>query len=94
MARAKQYADRVNIIKRIKLGSQWPFASVVEHNGRIVRDHVWVAGRDEHHPEGRYYLEWYEAGKRRRKPVPRVFYILCKCKFLKLRRNEWESTRN
>jgi len=24
----------------------------------------------------------------------RVFYILCKCKFLKLRRNEWESTRN
>jgi hypothetical protein len=24
----------------------------------------------------------------------RVFYILCKCKFLKPRRNEWESTRN
>ena len=77
MARAKQYADRVNVIKRIKLGSKWPFAPVVEHNGRIVRDHVWVAGRDEHHPEGRYYLEWYEAGKRRRKPVP---------KFEKLRR--------
>ncbi len=76
MARAKQYADRVNIIKRIKLGSKWPFASVVEHNGRIVRDHVWVAGRDEHHPEGRYYLEWYEAGKRRRKPVPKFENLL------------------
>jgi integrase/recombinase XerD len=49
MARAKQYADRVNIIKRIKLGSKWPFASIVEHNGRIVRDHVWVAGQEEHH---------------------------------------------
>jgi len=51
MTRAKQYADRFNVIKRIKLGSKWPFAPVVEDNGRIVRDHVWVAGRDEHHPE-------------------------------------------
>ncbi len=76
MARAKLYADRVNVIKRIKLGSKWPFAPVVEHKGRIVRDHVWVAGRDEHHPEGRYYLEWYEAGKRRRKPVPRFENLL------------------
>ena len=76
MARAKQYADRVNVIKRIKLGSKWPFAPVVEHNGRIVRDHVWVAGRDEHHAEGRYYLEWYEAGKRRRKPVPKFENLL------------------
>jgi integrase/recombinase XerD len=68
MTRAKQYADRFNVIKRIKLGSKWPFAPVVEDNGRIVRDHVWVAGRDEHHPEGRSYLEWYEAetGDRRR----------------------------
>jgi hypothetical protein len=49
---------------------------VVEHNGRIVRDHVWVAGRDEHHPEGRYYLEWYEAGKHRRKPVPKFENLL------------------
>ena len=79
MARAKQYADRVNIIKRIKLGTKWPFAPVVEHNGRIVRDHVWVAGRDEHHPEGRYYLEWYEAGKRRRKPVPKFENLLAVC---------------
>ena len=69
MARAKQYADRVNVIKRIKLGSKWPFAPVVEQNGRIVRDHVWVAGRDEHHPEGRYYLEWYEVGPEVRESV-------------------------
>jgi integrase/recombinase XerD len=76
MARAKQYANRVNIIKRIKLGSKWPFAPVVEHNGRIVRDRVWVVGQEEHHPEGRYYLEWYEAGRRRRKPVPKFEDLL------------------
>ena len=76
MARAKQYADRVNVIKRIKLGSKWPFAPVVERNGRIVRDHVWVRKRDEHHPEGRYYLEWYEDGRRRRKPVERYDLLL------------------
>ncbi|MGC2614854.1 MAG: hypothetical protein WA354_12555, partial [Terracidiphilus sp.] len=69
MARAKQYADRVNIIKMVKVNGKWPFARIVERNGRIIRDHVWVDGRDEHHPEGRYYLEWYEDGKRRRKPV-------------------------
>jgi hypothetical protein len=40
MARAKQYADRVNIIKRIKPGTKWPFAPVIERNGRIVRNHV------------------------------------------------------
>lgn len=69
MARAKQYADRVNVIKMVKVNGKWPFAPVVERNGRIVRDHVWIRGRDEHHPEGRYYLEWYEAGKRRREAI-------------------------
>jgi hypothetical protein len=52
MARAKQYADRVNIIKMVKANGKWPFARIVERNGRIIRDHVWVDGRDEHHPEG------------------------------------------
>jgi hypothetical protein len=56
MARAKQYADRVNVIKRIKAGTKWPFAPVVERNGRIVRDHVWIRGHDEYHPEGRITL--------------------------------------
>lgn len=69
MARAKLYADRVNIIKMVKVAGKWPFAPVVERNGRIIRDHVWVSGHEEHHPEGRYYLEWYEAGRRCRRPV-------------------------
>ena len=43
MARARQYADRVNIIKMVKVNGKWPFARIVERNGRIIRDHVWVA---------------------------------------------------
>jgi integrase/recombinase XerD len=70
MGRTRQYAGRVNVIKRIKIGDRWPFAAVVEKNGKLVRDHVWVAGKDEHHSEGRYYLEWYEGNRRRRQAVP------------------------
>lgn len=55
MGRTRQYAGRVNVIKRIKIGKRWPFAAVVERNGKMVRDHVWVLGRDEHHPEGHYH---------------------------------------
>lgn len=76
MARSRQYADRVNVIKMVKVDGKWPFAKVVERNGRIVRDHVWIAGQDEHHPEGRYYLEWYELGRRRRKPVESFDLVL------------------
>jgi integrase/recombinase XerD len=76
MARAKLYAERVNIIKMVKVAGKWPFAPVVERNGRIIRDHVWVSGHEEHHPEGRYYLEWYEAGRRRRKPVSKFEDLL------------------
>jgi len=69
MGRAKQYAERVNILKKIRVGRVWKLAAVVERNGKIVRDHVWITGRDEYHPEGGYYLEWYQSGKRRRQAV-------------------------
>jgi hypothetical protein len=36
VARAKQYVDRVNVIKRIKVNGEWPFAPAVERSGRIV----------------------------------------------------------
>jgi integrase/recombinase XerD len=38
MARAKLYAERVNIIKMVKVAGKWPFAPVVERNGRIIRE--------------------------------------------------------
>ena len=65
----KLYAHRVKILKYVKVGEAWRFANVVKRSGRIVRDHILITGRDEHHPEGSYYLEWYEHGKRHRKAV-------------------------
>ncbi|HEY0162023.1 MAG TPA: tyrosine-type recombinase/integrase [Edaphobacter sp.] len=69
MGRNRQYADRVNVIKQVKHEGKWRFAPLVQRNGKIVRDHVWINGTDEHHTEGSYYLEWYEDGGRRRQPI-------------------------
>ena len=69
MVEAKQYGERVNIVKYIRVEKKWRFAAVVEKRGRVIRDQVWIARRKEHHPEGRYFLEWYQAGKRRRHSV-------------------------
>ena len=69
MVEAKQYGERVNIVKYIRVEKKWRFAAVVEKRGRIIRDQVWIARRKEHHPEGRYFLEWYQGGKRRRHSV-------------------------
>jgi len=69
MARTKGYAERVNVLKKVRVNGSWKLASVLERNGKIVRDHVLISGNDEHHPEGGYYLEWYQEGKRRRKAV-------------------------
>lgn len=76
MGRSRQYAERANILKKIQLGQRWKFAPVVERKGKIVRDHVWVSGRDEHHPEGNYYLEWYQEGKRCRLSVGKFDSVL------------------
>ncbi len=40
MARSKQYAERVNILKKVRVGGAWKLTAVVERNGKIVRDHV------------------------------------------------------
>jgi len=69
MARTKRYAERVNIVKNVRVNGAWKLASVLERNGKVVRDHVLISGHDEHHPEGAYYLEWYQDGKRRRQAV-------------------------
>ena len=48
----------VNIIKRVKVGGRWKFFAI-PHTEKGGPD--WKAL-----PDGRYYLEWYLAGKRRR----------------------------
>ena len=61
---APEYADRVNLLKKIKVGTAWRFAPVVaEPNGRL-KDKVRIDGSVEVHTEGSYYIEWRERGKR------------------------------
>jgi integrase/recombinase XerD len=68
---APEYADRVNLIKKIKVESSWRFAPVVpEANGRL-KDRVRVNGSIETHPEGAYYIEWRDRGRRRREATTR-----------------------
>lgn len=68
---APDYADRVNLIKKIKVGATWRFAPVVaEPNGRL-KDKVRINGIVETHTEGAYYIEWRERGKRCRVSVAR-----------------------
>jgi len=69
MERRRAYANRVNIVKTVKSDNRWITAPAVEKNGKVVRDHVMIRGKDEHHPEGRYYLDWYQDGKKRRQAV-------------------------
>jgi integrase/recombinase XerD len=68
---APEYADRVNLIKKIKVDGSWRFAPVVpEPNGRL-KDKVRINGAVETHAEGAYYIEWRERGKRCRVSVAR-----------------------
>ena len=67
------YGNRVNILKYVKVGDKWRFANVIEKKGKLVRDHVLISGVDEHHPEGTYYIEWYEIGNRRRRKAVQNF---------------------
>lgn len=87
MARANTYADRVNIVKVVKVDGKWISAPVVERNGRLIRDHVLVKGRDEHHAEGCYYLDWYDNGKKRRQTAPPFEELIAAArdKFIELR---------
>src|ERR1700675_779367 len=59
-----------NLTKRVQteLGPRYcPVALAA--NGRVKPDVVLVAGREERHPEGAYYLEGREGGKRVRLSV-------------------------
>ena len=68
---APDYADRVNLIKKIKVENAWRFAPVVhEANGRL-KDRVRVSGQVEVHSEGAYYIEWRERGRRKREATTR-----------------------
>ena len=61
---------QVNITKRIDTPEGKRYCPVVVGpNGRVKPDWVMVNDRQERHPEGAYYLDWNEDGKRRRVSV-------------------------
>lgn len=66
----------VNVLKKVKVSGTWILCpAVLEANGRL-KDRVRVHGRVEVHGEGVYYIEWREAGRRRRKAIPNRAEVL------------------
>jgi len=60
----------VNLTKRVQTPQGMRYCRVVlSANGRVKPDVAWVNGHEERHPEGAYYLEWYEGSKRVRLSV-------------------------
>src|ERR1700687_1311723 len=60
--------NRVNILKKVKIGSDWNlYPAVVDPNGKL-RDKVLVRGKVELHTEGYYYIEGWE-GERKREQI-------------------------
>lgn len=60
-------AAHVKLLKQVKIGDRWTLATALfDSKSRVRRDHVRVSGKDETHPEGSYFIEWWNAGKRRR----------------------------
>ncbi|MGE5112803.1 MAG: tyrosine-type recombinase/integrase [Acidobacteriaceae bacterium] len=67
---------RVNLLKKVKVDGAWKlFPAVVESDGRL-KDRVRIHGRIEVHSEGVYYMEWREAGRRRREAIPNRAQVL------------------
>jgi len=61
---------QVNITKRVTVDGELRYCPVVEgSNGKIRPDAVMVNGTLEKHPEGAYYIEWRDNGKRIRLSV-------------------------
>jgi integrase/recombinase XerD len=62
--------SRVKLFKQVKTNGKWALAAVLfDSKGRVRRDHVFVAGRDETHPEGSYFIQWWDKGQRHREAV-------------------------
>jgi integrase/recombinase XerD len=60
----------VNLTKRVRTSGGLRFCTVIRSpNGRIKANFVVIEGREEHHPEGSYYIDWYDGDKRRRRSV-------------------------
>jgi hypothetical protein len=55
---------RVKLLKQIKVDSAWVLApALLDSKARIRRDQVMIAGRDEAHPEGSHFVEFWDRGQ-------------------------------
>jgi len=60
----------VNLTKRVQTSGGLRYGPVVlAANGRVRADLVLIHGQEERHPEGAYYLEWWEGARRVRLSV-------------------------
>ena len=67
---ANTQSSEVNLTKRVQTSKGLRYCPVVlSPNGRVKPDLVLVNGQPERHPEGAYYLEWREKGRRIRLSV-------------------------
>jgi integrase/recombinase XerD len=67
---ANTKSKEVNLTKRVQTSQGMRYCPVVlSPNGRIKPVLVFVNGKPEKHPEGAYYLEWREKGRRVRLSV-------------------------
>ena len=67
---ANTQSKEVNLTKRVQTLKGMRYCPVVlSPNGRVKPDLVLVNGKQERHPEGAYYLEWRESGRRIRLSV-------------------------
>ncbi len=67
---ANTQSKEVNLTKRVQTTKGLRYCPVVQSaNGRVRPDLVIINGQQERHPEGAYYLEWRENGRRVRLSV-------------------------
>jgi integrase/recombinase XerD len=67
---ANTQSKEVNLTKRVQTAKGLRYCPVaLSANGRVKPDLVIVNGEQERHPEGAYYLEWRENGRRVRLSV-------------------------
>jgi integrase len=67
---ARTQSKEVNLTKRVQTSNGMRYCPVVlSPNGRVKPDLVLVNGQPQKHPEGAYYLEWREKGRRVRLSV-------------------------
>jgi integrase len=63
-------SSQVRLFKQVKINDKWALAPVLfDSRNRVRKDHVLVNGQDENHPEGSYFMEWWDRGQRHREAV-------------------------